>query len=93
MQFPATIRLRSSSFQRVMQQIAAGRSVEDVSRELQMTGLAKPTCDALVEHAQQRWQEIRRAAGQRRALLPHEVSRQRPARPRRGYSPCMALAR
>jgi hypothetical protein len=41
-----------------MQQIAAGRATEDVSRELQMTGLARSTCDGLVDHAQQRWQEI-----------------------------------
>jgi hypothetical protein len=44
--------------QSVMQQIAAGRAIEDISRELQMTGLAKSTCDGLVEHAQQRWREI-----------------------------------
>jgi hypothetical protein len=44
--------------QGVMQQIAAGRAAEDISLELQMTGLAKSTCDGLIEHAQQRWQEI-----------------------------------
>jgi hypothetical protein len=44
--------------QSVMQQIAAGRTIEEVSNELQMTGLARSTCDGLVEHAAERWREI-----------------------------------
>jgi hypothetical protein len=41
-----------------MQQLAAGRGAEEVARDLQTNGLAKATCDALVEHLQQRWREI-----------------------------------
>jgi hypothetical protein len=41
-----------------MQRLAAGRAAEEVSRELQSGGLAKSTCDAMVEHLQQRWREI-----------------------------------
>ncbi len=41
-----------------MRQLAAGSSAEDVSRELQSTGLAKSTADGLVEHAQQTWTEL-----------------------------------
>ena len=41
-----------------MRQLAAGSSAEDVSRELQATGLAKSTADGLVEHAQQIWTEL-----------------------------------
>ena len=44
--------------QGAMQQLAAGRAAEEVSSDLQATGLAKSTCDALVEHLQQRWREI-----------------------------------
>jgi hypothetical protein len=44
--------------QGAMRQLAAGRSADDVSLDLQATGLAKSTCDALVEHVQQRWREI-----------------------------------
>ncbi len=44
--------------ERAMQQLAAGRSAEEVSRDVQAHGLAKATCDALVEHLQQRWRQI-----------------------------------
>ena len=44
--------------QGAMQQLAAGLAASEISRELQVTGLAKSTCDSLVEHLRQRWQEI-----------------------------------
>lgn len=44
--------------QGAMQQLAAGRAAEEVSRDLQATGLAKTTCDALVQHLAERWREI-----------------------------------
>jgi hypothetical protein len=44
--------------QGAMQQLAAGRAANDVSRDLQTKGLAKATCDALVEHLQQCWRKI-----------------------------------
>ena len=46
----------------VMQQLAAGRSAEDVARELQTNnGWQKSTADALVEHVQQDWRQIEAA--------------------------------
>lgn len=52
----------------VMQQLAAGRSAEEVARELQMNGWQKSTADALVEHVLQDWQRIE-AAPQANAVL------------------------
>ena len=45
----------------VMQQLAAGRSPEDVARELNVNGWQKSTADALVEHVQQDWRQIEAA--------------------------------
>ena len=46
---------------RVMQQLAAGRSAEEVARELHLNGWQKSTADALVEHVQQDWRQIEAA--------------------------------
>ena len=46
----------------VMQQLAAGRSAEDVARDLCVNnGFQKSTADALVEHVQQDWRQIEAA--------------------------------
>ena len=45
----------------VMQQLAAGRSAEDVARDLQTNGWQRSTADALVEHIRQDWRQIEAA--------------------------------
>ena len=52
----------------VMQKLAAGRSAEDVARELCLDGWQKSTADGLVEHVQQDWRRIE-AAPQANAAL------------------------
>ncbi len=52
----------------VMRQLAAGRSPEDVARELQVNGWQKSTADALVEHVLEDWRRIE-AAPQANAVL------------------------
>ena len=44
-----------------MQQLAAGRSAEDVARELQVNGWQRSTAEGLVEHVQQEWRQIEAA--------------------------------
>jgi hypothetical protein len=45
----------------VMRKLAAGRSAEDVARELHAGGWQKSTADALVEHVQEGWRQVEAA--------------------------------